>query len=305
MDSEQELITRYLLGELPEQDRQTVEERLFNDETLLEKIELQEDVLIEQYVRHELSPARSERFESHFLQSPRRRERTEIAGALEKAFERERRTPGIAVRRGFLEQFQFTRRLSWVFATACAAAVVFAGISLWLALRLNQQMEAYNAREQEWRGQTQNLNEQLRQLRAGIPQQNPNERSSAGVSGNVPSAQAEATAALTVLSFIIPPGILRDNSETVLRVRSETQLVELKLETDTPIKPGNYGVVIRAESGKQVWQGVGRTGTLRSKSPAVVVVIPANTLERGQYRLTVTGQSADDVINDYSFRVQR
>jgi hypothetical protein len=54
MESEEELLTAYLLGELPEDRQLEVEERIFTDAAYLESLALRENLLIEQYRRNEL-----------------------------------------------------------------------------------------------------------------------------------------------------------------------------------------------------------------------------------------------------------
>jgi hypothetical protein len=75
-------ITRYLLGNLEEEEQDRIEQRYFTDPELLALVEATEDDLIDAYVRGELSAADRARFESHFLRSRRRRERVKTAEAL-------------------------------------------------------------------------------------------------------------------------------------------------------------------------------------------------------------------------------
>ncbi|HEX9984265.1 MAG TPA: zf-HC2 domain-containing protein [Thermoanaerobaculia bacterium] len=75
-------ITRYLLGNLEEQEQDRLEQQYFTDPELLALVEATEDDLIDAYIRGELSAADRARFESHFLRSRRRRERVKTAEAL-------------------------------------------------------------------------------------------------------------------------------------------------------------------------------------------------------------------------------
>ena len=72
---DRDLLRRYLLGELTEEEqRAPVEEGLLIDDDCFEEFELVKEDLIEQYVNDELTNAERESFEQHFLTTPERRE---------------------------------------------------------------------------------------------------------------------------------------------------------------------------------------------------------------------------------------
>src|SRR4051794_7228897 len=78
----EKLISRYLLGELPEEQQVEIEDRAFSDKDYLASITAVENDLIDEYVRSELSPADRQRFEARFLASAERRKCVEFAKAL-------------------------------------------------------------------------------------------------------------------------------------------------------------------------------------------------------------------------------
>src|SRR5215470_2534384 len=80
--NDEKLISRYLLGELPEEQQVEIEDRAFSDKDYLASITAVENDLIDEYVRGELSAADRQRFETRFLASAERRKRVEFAKAL-------------------------------------------------------------------------------------------------------------------------------------------------------------------------------------------------------------------------------
>jgi anti-sigma factor RsiW len=78
----EELIARYLLGDLSEQELTAVEDRAFSDRSYLEEIQSVESDLIDEYVRGELSDSERQLFETRFLTSAERRNKIEFARAL-------------------------------------------------------------------------------------------------------------------------------------------------------------------------------------------------------------------------------
>lgn len=77
-----ETLVRYLLGQLSEDDQPQLEEEYFSDDDVFERLCTLEDELIDRYVRGELSGAQREGFEKRLLQSPEQRERIEFARSL-------------------------------------------------------------------------------------------------------------------------------------------------------------------------------------------------------------------------------
>ena len=80
-----ETIIRYLLDELPPQERSRFDERLTQEPAFLEVVAATEDDLIMQYVNGRLEGRRIARFEEVYLEAPARRARVEAARALREA----------------------------------------------------------------------------------------------------------------------------------------------------------------------------------------------------------------------------
>jgi anti-sigma factor RsiW len=72
---DEELMHRYLLGELPEEEQEKLEARYFADDELFELLLVVEDELLDRYARGDLSEHERRRLERHFLQSQARRKR--------------------------------------------------------------------------------------------------------------------------------------------------------------------------------------------------------------------------------------
>ena len=72
------LITRYLLGELTEEQQIEIEDRAFSDQEFLAGITAVENDLIDEYVRDEMPDGDRRRFESRFLASESRRKKSGI-----------------------------------------------------------------------------------------------------------------------------------------------------------------------------------------------------------------------------------
>src|ERR1044072_6240067 len=82
MDEREQTITRYLLGELPEQEEASLEKSYFNDPNIFDQVLQVEIRLVDAYAWDQLSSGVGERFEQYYLNHPSRRERVEFARAL-------------------------------------------------------------------------------------------------------------------------------------------------------------------------------------------------------------------------------
>jgi anti-sigma factor RsiW len=81
-DNDQELIYKYLLGELADDQQTELEQRYFADDALFERLIAAEDELIERYARDEFSDEERALLEKHFLRSQTRRKRLMFSQAL-------------------------------------------------------------------------------------------------------------------------------------------------------------------------------------------------------------------------------
>ncbi|HYO92511.1 MAG TPA: hypothetical protein VEQ40_12780, partial [Pyrinomonadaceae bacterium] len=86
MDESEQTMTRYLLGELSEQERLALEEGYFTDPKVFNQVLKTESELIDAYVRGHLSDELREQFEQSYMAHPARSERVKFAAALATRF---------------------------------------------------------------------------------------------------------------------------------------------------------------------------------------------------------------------------
>ena len=82
--TEQETIRRYLLGQAPLEDSSQVEERLLADGEFYQELLIVEDELIDRYLSGELSEPERESYQTHFLLPPERQQKVRFARSLKK-----------------------------------------------------------------------------------------------------------------------------------------------------------------------------------------------------------------------------
>jgi hypothetical protein len=83
-----DLLRRFLLGDLPEAEQARLHEACFLDAALQARVLAAEDDLIDAYVRGELAQEERVRFEQRFASTPEQRQRLEFARMLARTSER-------------------------------------------------------------------------------------------------------------------------------------------------------------------------------------------------------------------------
>ena len=71
---DEQLVTRYLLGSVPEAEAERLDELSFADEEFANRLAAVENDLVDAYVHGELAAEARDRFQSYYLSTSRRRE---------------------------------------------------------------------------------------------------------------------------------------------------------------------------------------------------------------------------------------
>lgn len=142
MDEKQ--IDSYLYGEMPETEREKLEDRFTRDDELFAQIAERENDLVDAYLRDQLSADQRKRFESSLDTHPARREKLSNAKLLQEFIRSERpeaKTITIAERSGFFaklaEMFSFK---SPAFQLASVGLILLLGLLSIFLLRENRRL---------------------------------------------------------------------------------------------------------------------------------------------------------------------
>jgi len=159
-------IVDYLLGDIAEVDQVRIEESLFSDDNLFERLSVIENRLIDLYVLEKLSPEQRKVFEEKYLVSPRRHSDVETSTQFIQLVDtyRERQAAKRANSWAWLPPFFSTHNVAIQFALASLLLITASGFA-WLLTeraRLKNRSEAAEAalRQKEAQFQAQASNEQ-------------------------------------------------------------------------------------------------------------------------------------------------
>ena len=311
----EELIARYLLGDLSEQELMAVEDRAFSDRSYLEEILSVESDLIDEYVRGELSHSERQLFETRFLTSAERRNKIEFARALatispvvltEKAETERQPFPSRAQSRSFgraLSEFIASLNPLAQFAMASAGLIIIAGGS-WLAfetLKLRTEVASLRAEQLARVNEKQALEQQIslersrsHDLAAQIERERQkSEGNNTGIGrvevGQPPKPRSESI----IATLLLAPGIGRSSGDRPrLVVPTGSGLVSLRIGLEPGEQYKTFRVEVRTRAGMEIAAQGGLPPRQSREGRTVTLNIPASKLAKGEYELTLKGESA-------------
>lgn len=328
------VIRDYLLGALSEDETERLDELSVTDDEFAARLQAIENDLVDSYTRGELSGESLERFRSHYLSSPRRREKVAFAEELGKLTDRialtetaEKKIPifsqpsstarldekKVSTRRFF----SFPRAvLQWGLAAAVLLILASGGWLVFDNLRLQNQVnharaerEALEKREQELQSQLDkqhSLDSEKEQELAGLRErlaeleQRPTEASRDG--SQSPSIQQEPN----IIAFALSPQLRSAGQIAILTVPSDADLIAIELELE-PNDFAWYRAELKSQSeGQIVWKSGRSRARMKGDSKAVTVSLRSTLLRSQMYVIEITGISSSgdaEIIGSYPFRV--
>jgi hypothetical protein len=309
------MIIQYLLGSLPEKETERIEELCFVDDEFAVRLSAVENDLVDAYVRGKLSGEKLERFDSHYLASPKRRKKVQTAKVFHAYAENAVATGQVLLAPGLPQTDAKSVRLSprlthLVFtfprlALTTAAVLVLAGLC-WLTFelsRLRSQIgEAESARisleqrEKELQGLLEQQRiassaiekelERVREEKDRVERQMALERQIAG------SKSPSSPTNLNILPFLLTAPARTAGQVAAITIPSGTDFVVLQAELEPDDYP-SYNAELLNQPGKTSagWKREKLKSKALGDSRVIDIVIPAKLLKSREYLLAVTGIS--------------
>src|SRR5262245_39984344 len=165
------MMTKYLLGELSEEEEIRLEDRYVLDGNFFDRLLVAEDELIDSYVRGELTGPQKQSFEQHFLASPKRKERLRSAQALRRVLREDAQAARETAKRGErLTLWQRAQEVLRLFYTGMPLGMSAAMLLLLIGggviySRLNAQLRQLKADQATLQSENQRLQQQMAEPR--------------------------------------------------------------------------------------------------------------------------------------------
>jgi hypothetical protein len=307
------LLTRYLLGALPAEDAERLDELCIADEEVATRLHALENDLVDAYVRGEIPREDLGHFESFYLASAKRRQKVDFAAAL---FELEKRpapsaapvpvTPVAAVptptpREGPAPQVQkpVERRQTfrWGFAFAAALMLFATGYLVMENLRLRKQMGETQTQQAAIDQRAQDLQKQLNDQRSA------NEESLKEIE-RLRQSQANLGQLKTV-SLLLPPPMRGAARIPTISVPSGTDLAMLLLTLESDEFPAYQAALKDPATNQILWSSASLESTSLGEKKAISISFPAGLLKQQNYIVEMKGLpagKAPEFIGGYPFR---
>lgn len=295
------LIRQYLLGDLPQEERDRLEDQYFtNSEAFEELVEIEND-LIDSFVRQELSPSEVKQFEKQYFTSPLRRARVEFARSLNRAC---LESTAKADERPFISRFSLrlfshgNLALQW---GSIAAALLLATSGSWLILQnyhLRKQLR--EAREQSSSVQAQ-LEPKQKPPQGSVPDMQEAGRSQEFSNANIARLETPREAVFTLRAGTIRSA---ENKQIDLAIPTNVSTVILRLTVGNALY-AKYQAELQTAEGRKLQSANGLISRKLGGQAMILFRVPASRLGPGDYIVILSGTDAGgraEEVEAYSFR---
>jgi hypothetical protein len=313
-------LARYLLGLLPDEEAERLDEASIADDEIAQRLRAVEHDLVDAYIRGTLSGELLERFESRYLNTPRRRDRVRQAASFLRALDRAGRsgsgdpgepTPTAAGAGGHADgraKVLSTRR--WmplgtfrlgILATA-AVLLVACGVLLLQTARLRSSLDVARAENAALNQHAQALEQQLSQQRANQVTVS-SELQHARESATAPPPRVVQEAPLTALLLL--PQTRAVNSIPTLAIPARAERVRFDLRLESNEFPGYQVHLTDPATNQIVWRSDTIAAPSSSQTPTLSVAVPSRVLRPQHYSFALMGRRTDsaEVVGSYTFLV--
>jgi hypothetical protein len=311
----EKLLTRYLLGNIPEEQRLQIEGEFLSDDQSYERLLALENELFYDYAQNKLSPGDHEQFEKRFLSSEANRKRAMIVSALARKMSEaasvETTEKSIVDREPrhvwqSLKLFFGAQPVAMRASLAALALVSLALICLVIGtVRLRNEFSQFRAQQavQEVR-----LRQQARQESARADGLNlklereidENATLREEFSKTQAQSRGQAQRDSSVVSLVLAPSVVRGQGPGMkkLYLPHGARLLKVRLKLKGEVEYKSYQVMLLTAEGAERWGKdmlhAQRTGSGRS----IELSLPARILAEGDYELRLNGHASDGTLEE-------
>lgn len=302
---------RYLLREVSETERQSITERIVQDEEFFLEVEAVEDELISAYVRNELSAEERQRFEKHFLATLEQRRRVEFSQALLGHISEldSQRVSDEEGNRKPMSLLSLVHRPTLGLAAILLCILALGGIwAMWEAFHFTADLRQLQAEHERLKQQALQFEQELAEQRRRNAQIGQLPQPGSGPTTVPGQEQGARLQPAPVLVVSLTPGLVRNlKGSARLIIPEGTELLRLRLAQDRPDDALSHRVTIRTTENVEVLrQSISRASRTTLAQP-IVIDVPARLFNPGDYLVTLEGAQDGTIfadVADYHFRVR-
>lgn len=311
-DNEQ-LLTWYLLGNLPEEEQRKVEEQFLSNDQRYDQILALEDELFYAYTQNRLSPGEREQFEKRFLSSKHNRKRatlysdvmneiseTALVGTDEKDIaDREQQHFWLSLKSYFAAQGAAMR-------ISLAALAIASLVLIWLVIGMLRLRNEFNRLGKQLAVQDNQLRQHDQQERVHADELNLKLKremdENAMLRQELSKKQAQSVGQgerpPSVISLVLAPSIVRDQAPDIkkLYLPSGVRLLKLLLKLKDKVEYKSYQATLLTAEGAKIWSHEMLQAQRTDSGRSIELWLPTNTLSPGDYQLKLSGYMSDGTL---------
>lgn len=326
-----EMMRRYLLDQMSDEERNSVEENFLEDDNFFEEITALEDELYYDYKQNRLSTQEKIAFEKIFLATSNDLEKAEFVEAFLQAtaeISAEKTAPSLW--QSVVAFFSFSNA-SFRLGSAIASILLLFIVGFWILNNSNRKIDDVavgvpetinvqtptptpfdekiiedNQKEQEKiekkiteeKQKTEQNDNKIKELEK--QKENLNREIEKNINKKTaPPAQPQKT----FLALILSPGLVRDGSGKIPKIKltPEIQTLNLTLPIKKGVEAENVKIVVRSIGGGQISSSSAKLGTRKSLSLGV----PSKNLKRGDYEIVLINSADNEELESYYFSVEK
>lgn len=327
---ENQEIIEYLLGALPTVKAERFDELSIMDERFADALDAAENELLDRYARGELAGDALDKFKSHYLASPLRREKAGFAETFQMYGEQYQGKPientiSAKVKMeqtpagffSFFDSFKNKNRLRFGFAFA-ALLLMTAGGFLFLKNQSMDETAKLNApsnvqfEQPKPIEEKQSANNEIAAVNSAtdsaspLPANESPQRNSNARPAHTPEPEKPIAPPKTIIAtFVLSPSLRGDGKLKILSIAKEATEISVRLELEADEFPV-YLVALVDETGSvNLWRSGKVKATGKGENKSLNTRFPARLLKSKIYSLVVSGVktgAGDEIISNYSFR---
>jgi hypothetical protein len=300
-----ELLTSYLLGKLPEAEAERLDELSVADDSFAVRLTAVGHDLIDSYVRGELTGDTLDRFKSHFLTSTVMRDQIRFAEALLAYQQRPTVGRGIASN----QRRMTTPAVRWGLAAAAALLLAASGYLIVENTRLRHQISQSQSIRASLEARERELQRQLEERRSADAE---TARELARVRESLTELEARAASSRSanqtvVASFLLMAGKRGPGDITTISIPRAANVVTLRMEPEAT-GFARYRVVLKDPANDRiVWRSAELKAASVGGTKTVDATLPAALLRPRIFVAELVGSPAPDATRgfagSYAFRV--
>lgn len=273
---DEQLMTDFLLGNLPEEEIEQLDEMSLADDHFANRLQAAENDLVDAYVRGELSGLSLTQFKSNYLRSSKRREKVQFAETLQRQLNNSAnidRSSSIATRSG----------PQWLLAAAAILVLSLCAYLFFQNVNLHNQIQQMQAEKESLRNQEQELQKQIALLKNQQSKIKPND--------------------VKLMAFVLMPQTRGLNKIPLLNIPVKTDSIALTLKFEINEYPVYRAALKDPATDNLIWKS---ENVKADENNSVQVRIPVSLLRSQNYLMDLSGISANgaaEIVSSYPFRI--